>query len=138
MLEKLKSALANDQIFQVFLIFLVGLLAFGLGRWSVVTPAHQTAATISILDQSTSSQAIKAAPTNPPTTVDNKGAVAPSAAGASGGQESMVVASKNGARYHLPTCPGAKQIKPENLISFSSPAAAEAAGYSPATNCPGL
>ena len=49
-----------------------------------------------------------------------------------------VVASKSGSKYHLPTCAGAKQIKPENLISFASASAAEAAGYTPAANCKGL
>ena len=49
-----------------------------------------------------------------------------------------VVASKNGTKYHLPTCPGAKQISPANLISFPSIEAARAAGLTPASNCPGL
>ncbi|MEN9920815.1 MAG: Metal binding domain of Ada, partial [Candidatus Parcubacteria bacterium] len=46
-----------------------------------------------------------------------------------------VVASKTGSKYHLPTCPGAKQIKPENLVSFATASAAQAAGYTPAANC---
>jgi methylphosphotriester-DNA--protein-cysteine methyltransferase len=49
-----------------------------------------------------------------------------------------VVASKSGTKYHLPTCPGAKQIKSTNLITFNSKQEAEAAGYTPASNCPGL
>lgn len=49
-----------------------------------------------------------------------------------------VVASKSGSKYHLPNCPGASQIKADNLIEFGSIAEAEAAGYKPATNCPGL
>lgn len=53
-------------------------------------------------------------------------------------QTEVVVASRNGTKYHLPSCPGAKQIKPENKITFSSPQEAEAAGYEPANNCPGL
>ena len=54
------------------------------------------------------------------------------------GKEGAVVASKNGTKYHLPSCPGAKQISSANLITFSSIAAALAAGYAPASNCPGL
>lgn len=46
-----------------------------------------------------------------------------------------VVASKNGARYYTPGCAGIKRIKPENLISFSSTAEAESAGYTKAKNC---
>ena len=48
------------------------------------------------------------------------------------------VGSKNGAVYQYPSCPGAKQIKEENRIYFSSRGEAEKAGYRPAANCPGL
>ena len=54
----------------------------------------------------------------------------------SGGGE--YVASKSGKSYHLPWCAGAKQIKEENKIYFSSKAEAEAAGYAPAKNCKGI
>jgi methylphosphotriester-DNA--protein-cysteine methyltransferase len=47
----------------------------------------------------------------------------------------VVVGSKTGRRYHLPDCPGAKRIKPANLITFESIEAAKAAGYTPAANC---
>jgi hypothetical protein len=50
----------------------------------------------------------------------------------------QVVASKNGTKYHLPTCPGAKQISDKNKITFNSAEEARAAGYSPASNCKGL
>ena len=53
-------------------------------------------------------------------------------------QTEVVVASRNGTKYHLTSCSGAKQIKPENKITFSSFKEAEAAGYEPASNCPGL
>ncbi len=49
--------------------------------------------------------------------------------------EVIVVASKNGTRYHLPECPGAGTIKPENVIQFNSIELAEAAGYTAAANC---
>ncbi len=48
------------------------------------------------------------------------------------------VASKSGTKYHLPWCPGAKQMKEENKIYFSSKEEAEAAGYTPAANCKGI
>lgn len=50
----------------------------------------------------------------------------------------IFVASRKGKTFHLPSCSGAKQIKPENKIEFSSKAEAEAAGYKPAANCPGI
>lgn len=48
------------------------------------------------------------------------------------------VGSKNGTKFHYPWCSGAKRIKDENKIWFSSRADAEDRGYSPAANCPGL
>jgi hypothetical protein len=53
-------------------------------------------------------------------------------------KEEMVVASKNGTKYHYPWCTGAKQISEKNLIKFSSIAEARAKGYTPASNCKGL
>ena len=50
----------------------------------------------------------------------------------------QVVASKNGTKYHLPWCPGAKQIKDENKITFISAEEARVQGYTPAANCPEL
>lgn len=48
------------------------------------------------------------------------------------------MASKNGTKYYLPTCGSAKRIKTENVVWFQTKAEAEAAGYGPAANCPGL
>ncbi|MBI2482340.1 MAG: hypothetical protein HYV76_02150 [Candidatus Vogelbacteria bacterium] len=47
----------------------------------------------------------------------------------------VVVASKQGSKYHYPHCPGAKQIKETNQVWFNSPAEAETAGYNLAANC---
>lgn len=49
-----------------------------------------------------------------------------------------VVAAKGGTKYYLPTCAGADRISEANKVWFVSIAAADAAGYSPATNCKGL
>ncbi len=48
------------------------------------------------------------------------------------------VSSKSGTRYYLPWCSGAKQIKEENKVWFTTKEAAEAAGYTPAKNCKGI
>jgi hypothetical protein len=50
----------------------------------------------------------------------------------------VYMASKNGTKYYLPTCGTAKRIKEENRIWFATKEEAEAAGYGPAANCPGL
>jgi hypothetical protein len=48
------------------------------------------------------------------------------------------LASKNGTKYYLPTCSGAKRIKEENKVWFATIEDAQAAGLGPAANCPGL
>ena len=130
MLQKLKSFLANDTIFYSVLLVLVAVASFGLGRQSVnvskqsetpliSTPSITPAAAIEAISPASTTKVTKdlASPaSNPPT----------------------VVGSKSGTKYHLPSCPGAKRIKPENLISFETIEAAKAAGYSAAANCPGL
>jgi hypothetical protein len=110
-------------------VLLVGVGAFGLGRLSAATEgpvalrvlypeaklAQPLASTAAV------AQAAKAAP-------------APSAVQGSG----AYVASKNGSKYYLVSCSGANRIKPENKVYFGSKAEAQAAGYGPAANCPGL
>src|SRR3989338_2268 len=46
----------------------------------------------------------------------------------------QVVASKNGTKYYLPSCTGVERITETNKVWFVSPAAAAAAGYTPAAN----
>lgn len=48
------------------------------------------------------------------------------------------VASRNGTRYYFPWCSGAKQIKEENKVWFTTKEDAEAKGYTPAKNCKGM
>jgi hypothetical protein len=50
----------------------------------------------------------------------------------------FLVGSKNSDKYHFPWCSGARRIKPENIVSFSSYEEARNAGYTPASNCDGL
>ena len=52
--------------------------------------------------------------------------------------EGQYVASKNGTKYHLPWCSGAKRIGEANKIWFATKEAAEKAGYTPAANCRGI
>ena len=130
MKEKLKSWLLNDQIFYGFMIILVGISSFALGRISVekesaVKPGVKMINPIAIPASTLTAETI-----NNNYTVSN---VIPHSA-----IKSQFVASKNGTKYYLPNCSGAKRIKPENLINFPSQEAAEAAGYGKAANCPGL
>ncbi len=48
------------------------------------------------------------------------------------------VASKNGTKYYLATCSGAKRIKDENKVWFASVEDAKASGRTAASNCKGM
>ncbi len=50
-------------------------------------------------------------------------------------QNCAFVGSKNSNKYHLPTCRWAKNIKPENIVCFSSVEDAAKRGYLPDKNC---
>ncbi len=52
--------------------------------------------------------------------------------------EGKYVASKSGTKYYLPACSGVNRIKPENRVWFATVEDAQAAGLTPASNCPGL
>lgn len=100
------------------LIALVGVCAFGLGRLSV-SPAEGPRLVIHA-PGAAQTAAVANAATNP---VAGQG---------------VFVASKSGTKYYLPTCSGVARIKEENKVWFDTKAEAEAAGYGPAANCPGL
>jgi hypothetical protein len=114
MMKKFKSFLSDDLVFTVLLVLLVGVVAFGLGRQSVSVGAQKMMPVATIRSEF-----------EMPTT-----SVSP--------LSEPLVASKSGSKYHLQSCPGATQIKPENVILFASVAEAVAAGYTPAANCPDL
>ena len=133
MWQKLKSFLTNDAAFYSVLLLLVAVGSFGLGRQSVDNSS--TAKEPLFIKENTSQAAVAAAINTTATTSEP----APAAAGAAAIPAPVaVVGSKSGTKYHLPTCSGAKRIKPENLITFESIEAAKAAGYTAAANCPGL
>ena len=120
MYEKLKAFTGNDVYFYTLLIMLVSVLSFGLGRMSMqeVTSVQQPQVVLT-------KQPAAAVASDPSVAVE-KPVVASTA---------TLVASKNGTKYHLLTCPGAKQMNEENKIYFNSVAEAKAAGYTPAANC---
>lgn len=108
--------MADDAFFYSALLVLVAVASFGLGRQSIVS--------------STENKTVK-----PPQ--NQIQALVPLTNSTVGQSDALggVVASKSGSKYHLPDCPGASQIKPENVIEFVSVTEAEAAGYEPAANC---
>lgn len=107
-----------QKLFLSITVILVALLSFGIGRLSMTNNREP----IKIdYDSTLTEQSIPS--------------VSQSASVINIVKEGSVVASKSGTRYHYPYCAGAKQIKEENKIIFPTQAAAEAAGYSLATNC---
>ena len=117
MQEKLKSLAQSEQTFYAVLLCLIGIIAFVLGRYSVLPPE------ISIMPAIISEQ-------------NQAGVVFIDAPAAEPVLDAVqVVASSGGTRYHLLTCSGAKSIKEANKIYFDSIEQAKAAGYTPAANC---
>jgi len=114
-----------QKLFLSLVIILVAMFSFGIGRLSVVSDREPIRveydpslvqgealnSSTSQVDKSQTASVIQAV------------------------EKTEVIASKNGSRYHYPHCGGAKQIKEENKITFATPVAAEAAGYTLAANC---
>jgi len=113
----------GSDIFIVLTVILVALISFGIGR---LTMPKSEPILIKNLEQASVEDI----------DVENQGKVYPPATEQS--DVGRVVGSKNSDKYHLPECPGAKQINEQNKIWFDSIEAAEKAGYKPAGNCPGL
>jgi hypothetical protein len=135
MYKKLKSLLADDLVFTSLLLCCVAIAAFLLGRASL----QGTAPTGPV--GSITGPIVRQTALVPAASFEAAATLAPRATTSPlpvGGNTGPIVASKSGTKYHLTTCPGAKQIKDENRIYFESATAATAAGYSPAANCPGL
>jgi hypothetical protein len=125
MYDKFKTLVQNDGFFYGVLVVLIAVSSFGLGRISQVEIAQNLPqAHIQLTQKATAieSSGPRASTSNPVGRVE-------------GGS---FVASKNGTKYHLLTCPGAKQIKEVNKIFFDFQEDAEKAGYSKASNCKGL
>jgi hypothetical protein len=106
------------------LIVLVSLASFGLGRLSLETGRGTPLSEIASSTASVRSGVGKAVETASVATTTTP--------------EGGYVASKNGTKYHLPWCAGAKQISVQNKIFFTTKGEAEAAGYTPAANCKGI
>lgn len=138
-LEKIKRGVISDRFFWVSLILLVGATSFSLGRLSTQTGTAKGKVPISIqkvpmqasieLASSSMNMRVEATTTAPHTTSVPK---------AKATETGAYVASKGGKKYHLPWCSGAKRISDENKVWFKDKASAEAAGYTPASNCPGI
>ena len=113
------APLKNNALFTIFIILIVSICSFGLGRLS---KDNQENSSISIKNNNlaTISKSVEA---QPPQILPIGG---------------KYVASKNSNKYHAPWCSGAQRIKEENKIWFNNKEEAEASGYTPASNCKGI
>ena len=142
MFEKFKLFVIDDTIFMTILLVIVSLASFLLGQLSVT--GNKTVATpnVALLANSFNSSSqkipIKSTSVEGEKTTKSSSQVTDMNTTAQSDQSAQYVASKFGNKYHLITCPGAKQIKKENKIYFNSINEAEAAGYTKAANCLGL
>ncbi len=142
MYYEIKSILRNDTVFYSLVIILVAIISFGLGRLSVVVDTAGRIQANHVLEPIVPLKPASGAKL--PVTASSAVSLPPQAlSGQAAGAaavvtDTTVIASKSGTKYHYPWCPGAKQIKETNRISFATPLEARASGYTPAANCPGL
>lgn len=136
--EKIKvfSRKWREEIIISLIILLVALLAFGLGRLSVLYE-REGGFEIIYPENSQGASAIQAGGLKleggSKKNLQPSNFNLPPPLGGGG-----YIASKTGAKYHLPWCSGAQRIKEENKIYFETKEAAERAGYTPAGNCKGI
>lgn len=121
-------------ILVVLLFCFLGLSSFALGRLSVTKDKQK-----SLVIETVPPEFFSAPSEGADTSAENLTTSAVNLQSGSTAEASgFLVGSKNSTKYHFPWCSGAKRIKQENLISFSSYEEARAAGYTPAGNCEGL
>ncbi|QQR65143.1 hypothetical protein IPH92_00995 [Candidatus Kaiserbacteria bacterium] len=125
--RKFKGLYSNPEYLLLILIITVSFVSFYLGRVSVGN-GHSEATRIPIQATIIESNTLQNHDITSTTTplVEEKVV------------KETYVASKSGTKYHLPWCPGAKQIKDENKVWFATKTDAEKAGYTPAANCKGI
>lgn len=126
--QKVKGWIKENKrdLYAVFIIFLVGLGSFGLGRLSAVWRAKEPLKVNAIANPAQ----------NPP--INKKGPQTSAVLTPITTAKGQFVASKSGTSYHYPWCPGALKIKEENKVWFNTQEEAKSGGYKPAGNCPGL
>ena len=124
-LAKIKGVSKEEWIL-VSILVLVALLSFGIGRLSVI---YDGGGGIEIVYPESTQGAAAVLATEEESSPD-----LPSLPS----EGSYYVASKTGAKYHLPWCAGAQAIKEENKLYFQTKEEAESAGYTPAGNCKGI
>ncbi len=129
-----KRLLTGSDILGAGILIIVGIGSFLLGKTWESTPEAQ------IIHREAAAVVTATEPEK--STISEETSVLPQievkAASAAVPVEGGYVASKNGTKYHLPWCGGAKRILEQNKVWFATKQEAVAAGYAPAANCPGI
>ena len=123
-MNKIKGKIDIDRttLLCLFVIVLVGLSSFGLGRLSISGIENESNLkleneNVSIVKEETGDNAkVESDKANPL-------------------KVKMYVASKNGKLYYGATCSGAKRIAPKNEVWFASREDAEKSGYELSSSC---
>ncbi|OIP79089.1 MAG: hypothetical protein CO002_01440 [Candidatus Portnoybacteria bacterium CG_4_8_14_3_um_filter_44_10] len=117
----------------IFGVILVALIGFGLGRLTAtqatkepVVIESQRASALNSIEQNVNQDNTKQNTNN-----EKNSSSADQISNAGSPEKGIIVASKNGTKYHWPWCSWAKRIKPENQVWFDSEIEAKAAGYEP-------
>jgi hypothetical protein len=126
----------KEDLFIILAIILIGLAGFGLGKISALEK-NRGDIDIKKLDLVPMASSTINQSKNLINITDNI-PMSASAMIASESAKGLLVASKNGQKYHFPWCAGASQIADKNKIWFSSYEEAQKAGYTAATNCKNL
>lgn len=124
--HKIKGSTGIDKvtILYLFIIVGVGVSSFGLGRLSVINVGNDNNS-ILITEKNTESYLDKQ------NLYNEKNFTTQSILET----EKRYVASKNGKMYYTLGCSGAKRIKPENEVWFSTEQDAEKSGYIKSSTC---
>ena len=115
--------LTKSELYTIALIILIGFAGFGLGRLSLIEDNREQV-------RIEFPEYLSASVLNAQKTLDGSNTATTA--------QGLLVASKNGSKYHYPWCGGGKRISEKNKIWFDSVEDARKAGYTPAGNCKGL
>ena len=125
-IEQVKYFIEENRadLFLAVVVFLVGIIGFGLGRLSYLIPEKAPLRIVENAIEKDTATEIRQSGTCQQGTACN----APTHT-----LEQRIVASKNGSTYYFPWC--SNSIKEENKIYFQSDDEATKAGYRLAKNC---
>lgn len=111
-------------ILQAFIVILVAIGSFGLGRLSLQSPKNEKVAIVNLDPEGGGNL-----------TYYKKSATAQTASVTSNTTQGVYVASKNGKLYYRVGCGASSRIKDENKIYFNTAQEAEDAGLQGSSSC---